>query len=124
MSWALSMDLKERIAAAVRAREQTQAQIAARFEVSITTVERIARRLREGESLEPHKIPGAAPKLKERHVEWLRSQLEADPFTSSYELAARFNKRFRATKVHRSTILRAMHDLGFSFKKKSVRPST
>ena len=42
----------------------------------------------------------------------------------SYELAARFNKRFRATKVHRSTILRAMHDLGFSFKKKSIRPST
>ena len=40
------------------------------------------------------------------------------------ELAARFNKRFRGTKVHRSTILRAMHDLGFSFKKKSVRPAT
>ena len=112
------MDRRERIAAAIEAREQTQVEIAARFEVSITTVERMARRLREGEGLRPRKIPGRSPKLQERHIEYLRRQLEADPYTNSYELAARFNRRFRATRVHRSTILRAMHDLGFSFKKK------
>jgi transposase len=115
------MELRERIAAAIQDQEQAQEQIEARFEVSFITVERMARRLREGEGLQPRKIPGRSPKLQERHIEYLRGQLEAGPYTNSYELAARFNKRFRATQVHRSTILRAMHDLGFTFKKDSLR---
>jgi len=114
------MDLRTRIAAAVRAAEESHTLIAERFCVSVTTVERISRKLREGQSLEPKKRPGRRRVLQDEHLAWIREQLENNPYMSSYELSARFNRRFRGNRVHRSTILRAMHELGYSFKKNSV----
>lgn len=118
MTRPLSLDLRERIADAIRSEDQTHPEIAARFAVSITTVERISRKLREGRSLEPGRSTGRPPVLREEHKAFIREQLEQDPFVSSYELATRFNRRFPKNRVHRSTILRAMHGAGFSFKKK------
>lgn len=117
----LSMDLRLRIAEAIERDQEAGDQIAARFNVSTASVSRIKAKIARGESLEPRPIPGPTPKLKPRHLEWVRAQLEADPFVTSYDLADRFNRHFRAMQVHRSTILRAMHELGFSFKKNSVR---
>lgn len=121
MAAPLSLDLRKRIAAAVLAAEETQPRIAERFCVSLSTVERISRKLNAGEGLEPQKHPGRQPLLDERHLERIRAELERDPYITSYELARRFNRVFSKNKVHRSTILRAMHRLGFSFKK---RPRT
>lgn len=116
------MDLRERIAAALSAGDETHPCIAERFNVSRTSVERIARKVREGRSLEPDSPPGPESKLKQKERDWLRTQIERDPYVSSYELTGLFNKSFRRNRVHRSTILRAMHELGFSFKKNSVLP--
>ncbi len=117
----LSLDLRERIVTASLAGEGSHPEIAERFGVSVTTVERLVRRVREARGLEPDKPPGRRPLLEEQHFAWLRSELERDPFISSYDLTARFRRRFRRVQLHRSTILRAMHDLGFTFKKNSVR---
>jgi transposase len=121
MAAPLSLDLRERIAAAIVAAEESHPLIAERFGVSVSTVERISRRQREGEGLEPRKHPGRGPVLQETHFRWIRAEVERDPYISSYVVAGRFNKRFPKNRVHRSTILRAMHSLGYSFKKNSVR---
>lgn len=117
----LSLDLRERIVEAYLAGKESNAEIAARFSVSVTTVERLSRRSREGRSLEPETPPGRPPKVTGTHREWIAGELERDPYLSSYELAARFRRRFPRCRVHRSTVLRVMHDLGFTFKKKSLR---
>lgn len=118
------MDLRERIASAIVAAEESHPLIGERFGVSVTTVERLSRKLREGKSLEARKHPGRAPVLEEKHLAGIRTEIERDSYMSSYELTHRFNKRFPKERVHRSTILRAMHQLGYSFKKNSVRPAT
>lgn len=124
MARALSIDLRQRILNAVDEAEQSYPLIAERFSVSVTTVERLVRRRRQGKGLEPDKRSGRRPKLQDEHLAWIDEELKVTPYITSYELAARFNKRFRKLSVHRSTILRAMHDLGFSFKKNPVRASS
>lgn len=122
MSKSLSLDICERIASAVQLAEESHVLIAARFSISVSTVERISRKLREGRTLEPAPRLGRTKVLMENHRAFIRHQLRDDPYITSYELARRFNARFRVNRVHRSTILRAMRELGFSFKKKRPTP--
>lgn len=118
MPAALPIELRERIVRAHVERGMPQIEIAEVFQVAVRTVSRYVAKYEQNASLEPGYAPGATPKLTPDHEAWLRAELEADPFTSSYDLAARFNRRFRASAVHRSTILRAMHRLGFTHKKR------
>jgi transposase len=124
MSRPLSIDLRQRIADALDAEEESQTLIAECFQVSVTSVERISRRVREGRGLAAKKPPGPSPILKKAHREYLRLELQRDPYVSSYELTRRLKRRFRRLSLHRSTVLRAMHALGFSHKKNSVLSST
>lgn len=62
-------------------------------------------------------IPGPHSELKQKERDWLRAQIESDPYVNFYELTRLFKKSFPKNRVHRSRILRAMRDLGFSFKK-------
>ncbi len=123
MPKAISLDLRERVADAVLRAEESYPLIAERFCVSVGTVKRIAVKARAGESLEASSPPGRERKLGSVHLARIRAEIERDPYITSYELAARFNKYFPKNRVHRSTILRAMHELGFSFKKNTVRPA-
>lgn len=61
-------------------------------------------------------VHGPKPRLMEVHFEWLRARTAESPFLSTYELAPLFNEEFPEVAVHRSTILRALHRLGLSFK--------
>lgn len=117
------MDLRERIAAAHEARDGTNEEIAKIFGVSLTTVERLGRKLREGIDLVAGKPTGRPKLLEKKHHDWIAKQLRGDPYITSHELTAKLKKRFRRLGIHRSTVLRAMHDLGFTFKKNSVRPT-
>ena len=121
MTAPLSVDLRERIAAAHAEREGTNEEIAERFSVSVTTVERFGRRVREGVGLEAGKPTGRPRTLQARHLKWISKALRNDPYLTSHELSAKFRSYFRSVKVHRSTILRAMHELDFTFKKNSIR---
>lgn len=116
MPAALPVELRERIVGASH-QGMAFAEIARVFRVGRTTVRRYVAMAAEGQSLEPRLPPGARPKLGPSAMEWLKKNIEANPFVTSYELSALFNRTHRRQRVHRSTILRAMHKLGFTFKK-------
>lgn len=117
----LPIELRQRVVDAVEGQQLTWKQIATIFNVSEATIHRLMLKRRAGESLEPKKSPGASAKLGDTELSWIRRELESNPYVTSYELAANYNRRFRHNQVHRSTILRAMHALGFTHKKNSDR---
>lgn len=119
MAGQLSQDLKERIVRSVMDEGYTQAETARRLMVTEATVSRTMRALRERGTVEPVQFtPGPAPKLEDEHIEWLKARVEEEPFLSTYELTPMFNEAFPEISVHRSTILRALHRLGLSVKKR------
>jgi transposase len=83
------MDLRERIVAAVDA-GMTQPQAAARFEVSVSTVERYLARRRATGSLAPtEQRHGPEPKTKQQLHAWLPARLdEVDDATLAEHVAA------------------------------------
>ena len=112
----LSMDLKERIVRSVKDDGLSQAETARRFAVSESTVSRLMRALRErGTVARVEFVPGPKPRLSEEHFDWLRARLKESPFLSTCELTPLFKEAFPEVAVHRSTILRALRQLGFSF---------
>ena len=65
---ALSLDLRERLAHALEA-GHTQTSIAQRFAVSLSSVERITRKRRAGQTLEPGVPPGKKPLVEREQQE-------------------------------------------------------
>jgi transposase len=120
----LPIKFRQRIVRAYNQGEGSFATLGKRFGVSHRTVERLVGAQRRGESLHPSKPTGAPRKLTEDDMQWLKQQLVQDPYLTSYALAHRFNKTHRRRRVHRSTILRAMHGLGYSYKKNTRRSAT
>lgn len=118
MPASIPIELRERIVRAHVERGMGLREIADLFDVGYTSVWRYLAKHANGEPLEPGRPPGAQPKLTKLQRSWLKKQLESDPYLTSYELSARYNRHFRSNRVHRSTILRAMHALGFTHKKK------
>lgn len=118
MAKMMSEDLRKRLAVAITRADESYPRLGERFGVSASTVEKFARKLREGRSLQPAPRPGRPVALEQEHLQFLRDELKASGFLSSYDLARRYNTRFKSNRVHRSTILRAMRELGYSFKKK------
>ena len=77
------------------------------------------RAFRERGTVAPREyVRGPRPKLGDGHLEWLRKRIAESPFLSTYELTPLFLEAFPELSVHRSTILRALHQLGLSVKKK------
>ncbi len=87
MAGHVSQDLKERIVWSVLEEGLSQAETARRLMVSAATVSRTMKAYRERGTVERVKFkPGPAPKLKEKHLEWLRARVKESPFLSTYEL--------------------------------------
>ena len=116
----LPLELRTRIVDAHLDQGLSFEEIADLFGVGLSTVRRYVLKHSRGESLVPRTSPGAQPKLGEKELAWLKERIDEDPHLSSYDLAAKYNRRFKKNRVHRSTILRAIHRLGFTHKK---RPS-
>lgn len=114
----LPIELRERIVAAHVDQGLAILEIADLFAVSHNSVRRYVAAAAKGESLAPKSPPGLEPKLGKKELDWLLVDIKANPFSTSYELTARYNRHFRSNQVHRSTILRAMHQLGFTHKKR------
>lgn len=125
MAATLSQDLKERIVRSVTGDELSRAETARRFAVSKSTVTRVLRVWKERGSVATlEHVPGRKPKLDDTHLAWLRKRVEESPFLSTYELTPMFNEAFPKLGVHRSTILRKLHEFGMSLKKRPrSRPS-
>src|SRR3712207_9569167 len=87
---AYSMDLRERVVAAVDA-GMRPAQVAARFEVSVRSVERYLARRRTTGSLAPSvQRHGPKPEKKARVQPWLAARLEAAADATPAEHASAF----------------------------------
>jgi transposase len=115
----ISLDLRERILRSVSEEGLSQADTARRFAVSESTVSRLIRAFAERGTLEKGDEPnGRKPKLGDEHFDWLRARIKESPFLSTYELTPEFNEVFPDVQVHRSTILRALHRIGLSVKKR------
>ena len=93
-------------------------EIASIFRVGLTSVKRYLAMAANGLSLHPRSPPGAKSKLGQEDLTWLKAQLEANPYLTSYELSSSYNRAHRRNRVHRSTILRAIHKLGLTHKKR------
>ena len=114
----LPIELLERIVSAQNDQGMAPSEIADVFQVSMASVYRFIKAANAGETLVPNGPTGGPRKLGQRELQWLRSTIETNPFTTSYELTSKYNQEFRSNRVHRSTILRAMHELGYTHKKR------
>src|SRR5512143_1290943 len=85
-----SMDLRERVAAAVDLHAGSQRQIARRFRVSLSFITRLLRRRRSTGALAPKPHGGGhPPALDQAGQQCLRQQVQKQPDATLQELAAR-----------------------------------
>jgi transposase len=115
-----SLDLRDRVVAAVEEDGLSRNQAAARFGVAVSTAVHWVRRYRTTGSVAPSKIGGYKPKtLRGEHAEWLIARCREKPFTLS-QLVEELRDQ-RGLKVDRHSVWSFVHAEGLSYKKKSVR---
>jgi len=115
-----SLDLRERVVAAVEEQGLSRNQAAARFGVAVSTAVHWVRRYRSTGSVAPSKIGGYKPKtLRGAHAEWLIARCREKDFTLS-QLVMEL-QQLRGLKVDRRSVWEFVHAERLSFKKNSVR---
>ncbi|HEV2121636.1 MAG TPA: IS630 transposase-related protein [Chloroflexota bacterium] len=112
---AYSVDLRERIVAAVRG-GMSKAQAARTFGVGATSVKRYVSLAEQGRSLGPGKAPGRESKLGESGMRLLEEDLHERP-TVTYESRARLLHRLLGIEVSKATICRTIKQMGYTRKK-------
>lgn len=111
-----SLDLRERIAAALDAHEGSQPEIARRFRVSVSFITRLRKRRRQTGSLAPAPHGGGhPPALDPTGQEALRRLVREQPDATLEELAGRVG-----VPCGRMAIFRALRKLKITRKKKSL----
>ncbi len=118
MARPLSLDLRERIAAALEEGLTTRA-AAKRFDVSVATAVRLGQKQRNGQGLHPGKIGGHRPfLLGAETIDWLRERLAEKGDLTIRALTAELADR--GTVVTPDTVWRCVRRLGLSFKKNTA----
>lgn len=108
--------LRERAVLAYESGEGSYVEIAKRFAIARRTLQRWTTRKRETGEVKPHVKGGGNPSPVD--VAALRRVMHLNPDAVTGELAVAYNKAVgRSKRVHRSSILRALHRLGYVFKK-------
>lgn len=115
-----SMDLRQRVFAAVQEGKLSRPQIAQTFSVCQSWVRRLVQRHRETGSLEPKPHGGGRPpKLQEPELKRLRGLVEQQSDATLDQLHERLGEP-----VGRSTISRAVLRLGLPLKKSRCTPAS
>ena len=115
-----SMDLRERVVAAVETEGMTRHQAAARFGIAVSSAIRWVARFRATGSAAPSKIGGYKPKtLRGEHAAWLIARCQEKDFTISGLVADL--RDIRGLKVDRRSIWEFLHLHGLSHKKNRMR---
>ena len=113
-----SLDLRQRVVTAVDASEGTQAQIAARFSVSLGWVEKLLRQRRRAGHIAPIGHRGGAPRrLDESALAAVRAAVTAQPDIALEELRLRLRRQARL-RVSTSTLWHWIKVLGLPRKKR------
>jgi transposase len=111
---AYSEDLRKKIVAALE-RGMPKTQAARLFDVSLSSVKRYARTVRQGESLTPKKSPGRPRIVDEKARALLEEDVKERP-AATIGQRRRFLEHITATEMSDSTVRRLMKRLGFSQK--------
>ena len=115
-----SLDLRERVVAAVETDGMSRNQAAARFGVAPSSAIKWVTRFRATGSAAPAKMGGHKKRtLRGEHAEWLIARCRERDFTISQLVEELL--RDRGLKVDRRSVWEFLHAEGLSFKKKSVR---
>jgi putative transposase len=115
-----SMDLRERVVAAVERDGLSRNQAAARYGIAESTAYHWLRRYHATGDVKPSKIGGYRKKaLRDEHAAWLIARCREREFTIS-QLVEELRLE-RGLKVDRHTVWDFLHAEGLSFKKKPVR---
>ena len=115
-----SMDLRDRVVAAVEREGLSRNQAAARFGIAVSTAVHWLRRYRTTGDVKPSKIGGHRKKtLRDEHAAWLIARCREKDFTISQLVKELLE--VRGLKVDRHTVWDFVHAEGLSFKKKPVR---
>jgi transposase len=113
---AYSVDLREKIVAAVLERGMSKEEAARTFGVGATSVKRYVTLQEEGKPLSPGKAPGKKSKLGQSGMKLLEDDLHARP-TVNYEQRAHYLFKLLGERVSTSTICRMIRRLGYTRKK-------
>lgn len=117
-----SMDLRDRVVAAVETGGLSRHEAAARFGVAISTAIRWVRSFRRTESTAPGRMGGCRPrKLVGAHRDWLLARCTGEAFTLR-GLVAELAER--GLKVDYRVVWAFVHEEKLSFKKNSGRRRT
>ncbi len=110
-----SIDLRERVVAAVRS-GQTSRGVAARFGVVVSAVVKWSRRERETGTVAPGRMGGHRKPILAAHRNWLIARVRETPEITLHALKAEL--RGRGVRVSHDTVWRFLRGEGLSFKKK------
>jgi transposase len=113
---AYSVDLREKIVAAVVGHGMSKAQAARTFGVGATSVKRYVKLAEEGKPLTPGKAPGKKGKLDGSAMKLLEEDLHARPAVT-YEKRADLLCKLLGVRVSKATVCRTVRRLGYTRKK-------
>ena len=113
---AYSEDLRQKIVQALERRRMNKSEAARAFGVSLSSVKRYAKAVREGRSLSPGKAPGKRPKLDEKARRLLETDIEERPFAKLRHRQVNL-EQVAGVSVSESTLSRALRKMGFGRKK-------
>ena len=111
---AYSEDLRKKIVAAIE-RGMSKAEAARTFDVSLSSVKRYARTVRQGDPLTPKKSPGRPRKVDEKAQALLKEDVK-ERSGATISQRRRFLERITGTDLSDSTVRRLMKRLGFTQK--------
>jgi transposase len=113
---AYSEDLRRKIVEAVQQGRMNKSEAARAFGVSLSSVKRYTKAVREGRSLSPGKAPGRRPLLDEKARRLLEADVQERPFA---KLADRreYLRKVAGVSASESTLSRALRKMGFGRKK-------
>ena len=123
----LSLDLRQRIADALDG-EASQVSVAKRFAVSLSSVERLAKKKRQGKNLKPGISTGRIPKIKKEQLPEFEALAHSKADWTAQGLAEAWRDK-TGTEVSVSTVTRTLAKAAFVFKKNAasrwsgIRPS-
>ena len=114
---AYSLDLRQKVVAAVERGDSTIEEVASTFGVGQTFVKKMLRQHRETGDLSPRPHGGGhTPRLSAKHLKLLRSEVARNPDKTAAALRAHLEER-AGVSVSRPTVSRALSRLGRSRKK-------
>jgi len=114
----ISNDLRRRIIEAIQENEESQPEIAERFSVSLSTLEKLWCRFRATGSYEAKPHAGGRARVLEAEEKFIRSAVAAQPDITLAELTSKVVARNRQAAVSLMTMSNELQRLGLPRKKR------